>query len=304
MTKNLVCAVKLRYFRGSKPNFGDELNPWLWPQLLPGFFDSDPKTLFIGIGSVLGDLYEPAAKKVVFGAGYVSSYHDQVPNVHGEDWDIFFVRGPRTARALGLPESIGIGDPAILVLELYASLQREARFVGFMPHWESLDRGKWDAACNLAGIRLINPCAPVEQVIAEILRCRVLVSEAMHGAIVADALRVPWIPALPIHAVHRDKWFDWADTLGIKLRQRRLWPSSSSELLLGLRLPGLAKRIAARSSRKTVSQPISSLMEHAAAHHLLGLAKAGPYLSADGTIKMLLEQMLEKLRRLRVKYTM
>jgi hypothetical protein len=64
------------------------LNPWLWPQLLPGLFDGYPKTLFVGIGSILGDcdFYEPTAMKVFFGAGYVSSYHHQVPNVHGADW--------------------------------------------------------------------------------------------------------------------------------------------------------------------------------------------------------------------------
>jgi succinoglycan biosynthesis protein ExoV len=297
----MVFAVKLQYFRGNKPNFGDELNPWLWPQLLPGFFDGDPKTLFVGIGSILGEVYEPTAKKVVFGAGYASSYHNQVPNVHGADWDIFFVRGPRTARALRLPENIGIGDPAILVRELSAPLRREARFVGFMPHWQSLDRGKWETVCNLAGIRLINPCAPVEQVIAEILRCKVLVSEAMHGAIVADALRVPWIPALPIDDSHREKWFDWADTLGIELRQRRLWPSSPSELQLVLHRPRLAKRIAALN-QKAISQLASTLMEYAAARRLSRLAKSDPYLSADSATKILLEQMLEKLQQLQIRY--
>jgi succinoglycan biosynthesis protein ExoV len=295
--------VKLQYFRGNKPNFGDELNPWLWPRLLPGFFNDDSKTLFLGIGSILGDSYDPTAKKVVFGAGYVSSYHKQAPNVHGADWDIFFVRGPRTARALRLPESMGIGDPAVLILELCVPLRREALFVGFMPHWESVDRGKWEAVCNLAGIRLINPCAPVQRVIAEILQCKVLVSEAMHGAIVADTLRVPWIPVMPIDETHRDKWFDWADTVGIKLRQRRrLWPSSPSEFLSALHLPGLASRIAAGSSQKPVSQCSPSLIEYIAARRLSGLAKADPYLSSDGTTKILLDQMLERLQQLKAKY--
>ena len=95
--------MKLQWFRGGRPNFGDELNTWLWPRLLPGFFDDDANVLFLGIGSIIGMPYDPAARKVVFGAGYVSAYHDRVPDVRGPDWDVFFVRGPRTARAWGFP---------------------------------------------------------------------------------------------------------------------------------------------------------------------------------------------------------
>ena len=221
--------MKLQYFRGDHPNFGDELNPWIWPQLLPDFFDENPDELFIGIGSIIGAPYAASAKKVVAGAGYVQSYHSQVPDVHGADWDIFFVRGPRTARVLGIPESLGIGDAATLLRALDHKFRREPRYIGFIPHWESLQRGNWEGACKLAGIRLINPRAPVEQVIAEILGCEMLIAEAMHGAIVADTLRVPWLPVLPIDGAHRTKWLDWADTLGLKLHQRLLWPSSLGE---------------------------------------------------------------------------
>ena len=148
--------MKLECFKGAHPNFGDELNTWLWPQLLPGFFDNDPNVLFLGIGSIIAPHYDPKAKKVVFGAGFVPAYY-QVPNVHTEDWDIFFVRGPRTARALGLSESLGIGDAAILLRALKVQFRREPRYVGFMPHWESLPRGNWQRACELVGIRLIDP---------------------------------------------------------------------------------------------------------------------------------------------------
>ena len=133
---------------------------------------------------------------------------------------------------LGLPESVGIGDAAILLRALNVPFRRDPRYIGFMPHWQSLPRGNWQTACELAGIRLIDPRAPVERVITEILGCEVLIAEAMHGAIVADALRVPWVPALPIDHVHRGKWFDWADALRLDLKQHRLWPSSPAEVQL------------------------------------------------------------------------
>jgi len=294
--------VKLQYFNGYEPNFGDSLNAWLWPRLLPGFLDNDPTVLFIGIGSIIGTHYDPAAKKVVFGTGYAPSYHRHAPNVHGEDWDVFFVRGPRTARALGLPESMGIGDAAILLRALDVPFRREPRHIGFMPHWESLRRGRWDKACELAGIRLIDPRGPVEQTIANILGCKVLVAEAMHGAIVADALRVPWVPALPIDGAHREKWLDWAATLNLEIKQHSLWPSSPAEVQLALMRQPFLSKLVAGLIRRPLSRLTRPIITYAAAQHLSALANKEPCLSDNNIIESITEKMHEKLQQLENKY--
>ena len=45
--------MNLTYFKADIGNFGDDLNLWLWPQLL-GSFDEYPANLyFVGIGSIL-----------------------------------------------------------------------------------------------------------------------------------------------------------------------------------------------------------------------------------------------------------
>lgn len=298
--------MRLQYFRGNYPNFGDELNMWLWPQLLPDFFNDDPDELFIGIGSIIGAPYPKSAKKIVAGAGYVQSYHPQLPDIHGDDWDIFFVRGPRTARLLGIPESLGIGDPATLLCALNRDFRREPSSVGFMPHFESLQRGNWDAACKIAGIRLIDPRAPVEHVISDILGCKMLIAEAMHGAIVADTLRVPWLPVLPIDGAHHTKWFDWAATLGLKLRQHRLWPSSLGELRKAFQrdaaYAGTATFYRPSKVRSTLSRLVRPFITYLAAERLSFLAGAEPILSREGVANNIAGRILEKVELIKKQY--
>src|SRR5882762_4159193 len=116
----------LYYHKDPKGNFGDDLNPWLWDRLLPGFFRGDfphePKlrnacpdgeTLFIGIGTLLNrDRNIPEGpRKIVFGSG--SGYGP--PPVIDASWDISCVRGPLTAEMLGLDKSLAVTDPAVLV---------------------------------------------------------------------------------------------------------------------------------------------------------------------------------------------
>ncbi len=192
------------YFRGKYPNFGDELNTWMWQKLLPDFFDDDESKLFIGIGSTIGNNYAKSAKKIIFGTGFVANYNEK-PNVNTPDWDIYFVRGPRTVKELNISPDLALGDAAILLRTVVDYKNRKPEVISFVPHWESLEHGKWQEVCAKAGINLIDPRRPVEEVIAELLRSKLVICEAMHGAIVADALRIPWIPILPLNHIHRNK---------------------------------------------------------------------------------------------------
>src|SRR4051794_6202054 len=222
--------MKMWYFQGETPNFGDELNPWLWPRLLPNQFDSDDRTIFLGIGSILFNRFPRDQEKVVFGAGFGG--YSGPPDVHDGSWRIRFVRGPETARLLKLDASLAIADPAILV-RLYCNKPEEGPSeAAFMPHFASLKHGHWERVCSIAGLKLIDPRRPVDEVLAAIRGCRMLITEAMHGAIVADALRIPWIAVRPVDPRNRMKWRDWAASLGISLRMHSLLPSSWTEAYL------------------------------------------------------------------------
>ena len=218
--------MKLYFFRGYAPNFGDELNTWLLPKVFPDFFDEDDRKLFLGIGSIINDLHPKDSQKIVFGSGYGGYCPLPVLN---ETWSIYCVRGPRTAEAMGLgPEKVA-GDTAILVSRFRDKPVSKSFPCSFMPHWESVERGNWSLACQLAGVHYIDPTRSVEEVLAAIEASQMLVTEAMHGAIVADALRVPWVPILPFHKSHRMKWFDWAAAIDTNLSHNRIWPSSTQE---------------------------------------------------------------------------
>ena len=223
--------MQLYVWRGEKTNFGDELNNWLMPKIFPGLFDDDGATIFLAIGSVIFDFHPPGSRKIVFGAGYGG--YTQLPTFD-ETWRFYCVRGPRTAAACGLSADMVAGDTAILINQHRVGPKQRAG-AAFMPHYDSVDRGNWQAACALAGVRYIDPCAPVEDVLDAIQGSEVLIAEAMHGAIVADALRVPWIPVLPVHASHRMKWLDWAEALDLQLKPYANRPSSLAEAWVTLK---------------------------------------------------------------------
>jgi succinoglycan biosynthesis protein ExoV len=275
--------MKLRYFEHDPPNFGDALNATMWGHLLPeGFLDGDDSELFLGIGSILWGHLPKEPVKHVAGSGY-GGYSDP-PDMGDGSWNVLWVRGPVTARTLGLDPRLAIADAAVLLRETPLPPPRPGG-VAFMPHFESAVRGNWARACALAGIDYLDPRGDVADLLARIRGARLVITEAMHGAIVADALRTPWIGIVPFFPQHRAKWEDWAQSLGIDLARAGLPPSNLLELYtLATGLPGKG----ARSRRLLLSAPaapVNAALAHRAAARLRRLAERGtPQLSDDAQI--------------------
>jgi succinoglycan biosynthesis protein ExoV len=283
------------YYRGLRPNFGDVLNEWLWPQLLPDFFDGDDSALFLGIGSILYDFLPSTARKVVFGAGYAG--YTAAPRIDGQ-WGFYFVRGPVTARTLGLDPSLAVGDAAILVRSCDINRPARQHRASFMPHWESAIDGDWQDVSARAGLHYIDPCGDVERIIDDILASDVLVTEAMHGAIVADALRVPWIPVRPVRSPHRGKWLDWSSALEIELRPQSI--AASNGLEYAISLSSNSERASALRQR---GQPLRrvgrSVFRRRAMKSLIAASKGPLHLSTDTAIERAHARMVGQLDRLR-----
>ena len=284
-------------WQGTTRNFGDELNTVLWPALLPDFFDDDPAERFIGIGSVLDRRHDGGGAKLVAGSGYGG--YQELPDLR-DAWTISWVRGPRTARLLGLPDRFGLGDPAsLLPLTGLVPLGPAVR-IAFMPHFESVAAGAWDAAAVASGIALIDPRGDPVEIAAAIAGCDILMSEALHGAIVADAMGVPWIAIEPLAPIHRAKWHDWADTLELTIRFQRLPPSTLLERARLSRMSAYHSGRALLNRHAGILRTIGSVRYiDNAASALRRVATVAPQLSSRTALDRCQTRMLDRLHRLR-----
>jgi len=273
--------VKLFYFRhvSGVPNFGDELNPWIWMRLLPDAFNDDDRTQFVGIGTVLNDRLPVAPRTVVFGAGvgyYGSPCRD-------DTWSVYCVRGPLSARVLGLPAEAAVTDPAALIRRVCPRRSSSgASGRAFMPHWKS-DPDEWRGACEETGLALIDPRWPPDRVLDALQQTDLLITEAMHGAIVADALRIPWIPVRTREAINSFKWEDWCRSVALTYQPHHLpavWAATPGA--------GLVQRMRRRAKLTIVTRALVNLVK-----------RTRPTLTREDVLEERLRELEDRLEQLR-----
>jgi hypothetical protein len=215
------------YYYDRHANFGDGMNAWLWPRLLPGSFDAEDGISFSGIGTIIGPDMPLSRRWIVFtsGVGY-----DGVPkDFGGAGWSIVAVRGPLTAAALGLEARAAVTDGAILLATLpdYAPLPEEQRSgIVFIPHHQTDGDADWPEVCRRAGVEYLAARLDSREVIGRIRSARLVLAEAMHAAIVADTMRVPWVPVTGSPHVNSFKWLDWGRSLHLPYEPVALPPAN------------------------------------------------------------------------------
>lgn len=204
--------MKLYYYIDKRGNFGDDLNPWLWQRLIPTLINDKDEELFVGIGTLLNNRIPKEPKKIVFGSGI--GYGSGLPTID-ETWKFYCVRGPITAAILKLPKECAITDAAALVSTVYDTNAIERSGLAFIPHHVSAWNLNWTAICAEVGIRYIDPRQSVDVVLREIAKSSAIITEAMHGAILADAFRIPWMPVVLYDHILSSKWLDWTQSLSL-----------------------------------------------------------------------------------------
>lgn len=303
--------MRLFYHAGYK-NFGDVMNPWFWDQILPGLAKAGgDDVVFSGIGSILNDRLPAGRVNVVFGSGAGYGEPPQQRN-----WKFYAVRGPGTAKALGLSD-VAFGDPAILLPRVVPAVAGGERQTLFVPHRESGALGGWEKPCNALGIRYVDPQSDFLQVIRTISGAGLVITESLHGAIIADAYRVPWIPIVLFHS-SPFKWNDWANALGTHYSPRFVDQKTVKAFrTLALRATwkiqrDLAKRATRRDSIAAVARQADALVVAALRVGYLNrsavferrvedlrrvLSECAPNLSPAGRVEELQDGLLKQVAR-------
>lgn len=169
------------YWWKGKANFGDLLTPLL----LARFADTTVRWApgasadMLVVGSIL-EAAPAGWRGVVAGAGRLKEHSA----LHLGDAHIVGLRGPLSAR--GLKGDFALGDPGLLADELVV-VDKEFN-LGIVPHWSDTTLEK---RFGQYSPKIIRPEGDPLQVIADIGRCRKIVSSSLHGLVVADAFGIP-----------------------------------------------------------------------------------------------------------------
>ncbi|MFL9814305.1 hypothetical protein D7241_13705 [Stutzerimonas sp. VN223-3] len=202
-------------------NVGDELNGWMWNTLLADFHD--PDTALLGVGTLLNQEFckrlADKRRVLVFGTG---AGYGSVPTIDAR-WKFYAVRGAGTARCLGLSADKAVADASYLLATLdWQSMSRREGKIVVVPHHRSLRLLDWSRLCAESGLTFVSPLLSADLFMKQLCSADLVLSEAMHGAILADIARVPWRAFSFGRHFNTEKWRDWGDAFDLKLELTQL----------------------------------------------------------------------------------
>ena len=320
--------MRLLCYKPAVANFGDDLNAHLWPHLAPGLFArSECDEAFVGIGTIVGLDPGPSRRLHVFssGAGYA-----RLDAWAGCEVRYHCVRGPLTGQLLGLPADRVLTDGAILtpLLPAFDFASSPAGPTVVVPHFETVAFPGWTDATQLAGFELLDPRDAPQNVIAQIARASLVLTESLHGAILADAYGVPWQPFTVSRNFSTAKWCDWTLSLGLSVEITLVPPPDPMPLLrfgkrvepFGAILPLDPDAALDEFSKRIAPSPFTESGLKAATKHLLertpaarrllgyspartasaltALSRRDPYLSSPAIRQSLRDEMQARLDHL------
>ncbi|MGA2034875.1 MAG: polysaccharide pyruvyl transferase family protein [Thermoguttaceae bacterium] len=177
-------------------NWGDALNPYLLARLTGRDIatctdsDRDERLHLLAVGSIL---QWANSNSVVWGAGAIST--DVALSCKPRR--ILAVRGP-LSREICLRSGVDcpaiLGDPALLMPEVYRPAGRIEHALGIIPHYVDQDT-TFIARCRAEGLRVLDVFSEIESFVDQLVGCAGILSSSLHGLICADAYGVPsrWV---------------------------------------------------------------------------------------------------------------
>lgn len=205
----------MNYIKWPGNNFGDKLNDIIFPSLgiknciefkKPNLSNIPPDT-YLGLGTILNKKIR--SNVTVLGSGADGVRKPQI------NLDYKFVRGALTADFLNIDKKFAIGDTAYFLKDYIQNLALNSSKqikIGIIPHYVN------DSI--LKGDNIISPTLPIKEFIQKVSVCEIVLAEAMHGAICADILRIPWAPISidsSRYPIQYFKWNDFVSVLGLSI---------------------------------------------------------------------------------------
>ena len=189
------------YWWDQFPNFGDQLGPWVVHRLTGldtrNTWGNSHGSALVTVGSVVHCLNRPGLN--VWGSGLIEPITSSLRR------RLLFTRPNRVSAVRGsltrneLQQRLGwdippvYGDPALLVPYLLESsdYQRD-QAISIVPHYLHFDVFS-SCLLNTSPEILVDVRKKPEEVVRKIANSKVVLSSSLHGLILAQAFRIPWV---------------------------------------------------------------------------------------------------------------
>jgi len=172
-------------------------------------------------------------------------------------------RGQLTRRRLaelGIDSPALVGDPGVLVAEIFPPIQPRIYKFGVVPHYFDLNE-RFVARAAEAGAAIIDPLSPLENYLARLSRCELILSSSLHGLIFAHAYGIPaaWVKITDRVIGDGFKFLDYYSSIGVdRDKVLRLEPDETiSSMLDRCDLPRIA--IETEALKKVLSASLDRL---------------------------------------------
>lgn len=181
------------YWWTGLPNFGDIITPYLLEtSRITPIFRPVPQAELACIGSIMEYLHRADFRGAIFGTGF-SRADSQVDLSRCQ---IRAVRGHLTRKRLGLPETLPVGDPGLLLRHFFKERQQKKYMLGLIPHYNDIAEHQIQTICKCEPekIKLIDVTAirkGIVPVLKQIDQCEYVISSSLHGLVVAEAFDIP-----------------------------------------------------------------------------------------------------------------
>jgi len=210
-----------------------------------------------------------------------------------------------------LPKNKAIADGAILLKEAIGVPKHEKKYsFSFIPHKNTLEifsYSDWNMILDDVSINLINPLDNYKVVLDQILSSEIVIAEAMHGAIIADLYRVPWIPLKTHIGINEFKWLDYAASMELDLNfenTKTLYSVEFIKKIIDFKLSHF--RVSSTILTNTLSRAYKlyqiHYLEKIVRSQLIQVKKQKPYLSSDVVLSDNVDRLIECINGIKCDY--